>query len=148
MFAKKAPPAKPVADTPEPIDENELITPPAWRGTGRRRITMAEAEAIKRGIIGNRRQHFTLSERLDFLAEYEVIADEPMPIPTSTTSQAEALRERAARAARAAAAAVPPPKPNRFIAAAKVLLGASAAELAPAADADAPPPKHKATFFG
>jgi hypothetical protein len=120
-----------------------------WRGgVGRKRITMAEAEAIKRGLIG-RRRYFTISERMDFLAEYEVIAEERMPLPTSTTSHAEELARRAA--------AAPPPmppqpkKPNRFIAAARVLLGvdepvSSSRDAEPSRDEDKAKPRG-ATFF-
>lgn len=129
----------------EPPPETEPQDAHVWRGgAGRRRITPQEAEEIKRKMIGPRRRHFTLTERLEFTAQYEVMAEEPMPIPTSTHHHADIL---AARAARALAMAAPPPKPkpNRFVAAVKVLVGVDA----PAAEAEPVkvPPKHK-TFFG
>lgn len=126
---------------PEVLPQDAYV----WRGsTGRRRVTKAEAEVIKRRIIGPWRRHFTLSERMEFLTEYEVIADEPMPIPTSTTHHAEVLAQRAARAA----ALAPPPKPkaNRFVAAAKVLFGVDEVAVEAAAE-PVPTTKHR-TFFG
>ena len=120
----------------------EPVGQDAHQWGGRRRITRDEAEAIRRRMIGPWRRHFTLSERREFLELYEVIAEhEPMPIPTSPTHHAELL---AARAVAKAAAAVPK-SANRFIAAARVLLGAADPANAPAEGAE--PVKPKATFF-
>lgn len=102
-------------DEPLPQGDNQWAAPPQ---TGRAKVTRQQAQAIMRGRIGNR--HPTLTERIEFQAEYEVIADEPLPIPESPTHHAEILAERAAHAA-----VVVPPNPirARIVAAAKVLLG-------------------------